>query len=476
MTRVIAAGVFASVVAALSLLACVAVSHGFVERASFKAFYCAGVAVNERRDPYLVEPLRTCEKQVAQNNRIFVESAPLPGYALGFFSLLSRFPAREAAYLLVLLLVAASALCAWCVARISGAQPVFVLLALAPLTMLNVLYGETPPLALLPICAAAYLLYRGKPVAAGVAVVFAMFQPNVGLPAVIAVFLFVPRARAAVALCAAALAAVSLGAIGVRENIEYFSAVLPVQAYSELVASDQYSASRLFYEAGVPARLSLLLADAFFIIVAASSIAIARSAYVRTRRVELLALVPSAISLIGVVYLHDLQMIFAVPAAFVVTRISSARTFKIVAATSLAMLIAVWTEAARRALLSFDVIAVAGGLYGALPAPKIRRITRAVAGAAAIAACVAALQYADRPRAIDTTTISDAAFQPTALAATAWGAFLRGTPSRTRVEILIKIPTWIALIGLALCTLELGRGRSRIVVRRRAHSPKLVQE
>jgi len=105
---------FIAVTLALAGVSLLLAYHGSVERQSFKAFYCAGVAVKERADPYRVEPLRACERRLAPSNLPdgYVEPAPLPGYAMAPFGALAMLSPRLAALLFATLLALAATLSA----------------------------------------------------------------------------------------------------------------------------------------------------------------------------------------------------------------------------------------------------------------------------------------------------------------------------------------------------------------------------
>src|SRR5580692_9602574 len=160
---------FAAVSLLVTLAAFALGARGDVGHQSFKAFYCAGVAVRERRDPYRVEPLRSCERDFEREPMPagYVEPAPLPGYVLLPFALLSKLPPKQAAELFCVLLALAAIASARCLAVALNASDTAILLAFAPLTLLNVAYGETAPLAMLAICAAAYFLSKRRWMAAG---------------------------------------------------------------------------------------------------------------------------------------------------------------------------------------------------------------------------------------------------------------------------------------------------------------------
>jgi hypothetical protein len=375
MQKVAAHGAFAVVAIAFVIVAAALARHGVVQHQSFKAFYCAGEAVRERRDPYRVEPLRSCERRVAAIDAPegYVEPAPLPGYALVPFAALAALPVRTAALLFAVLLALAAVAAAWFLAAALRTPPAAVLLAFAPLAFLNAAYGEIPPFAVLGICAAAYCLRTERWNLAGIVVCGALLQPNVGVPAALACLICVPRARRALVATTLVLAGISLAVLGVAGNAEYFGAVLPLQAGAELAASDQYSLARLLVVAGVAPDASLLVAKLAFAVMVAVGVVLAGVIAVRLRSPEAVPLIPPAAVLLGGIYVHDIQMLFALPAAlFVAARLRGplAETLGI---TALALLIAVWTQRAARAVLVLDALGVAAGVLAVASCSSARR-------------------------------------------------------------------------------------------------------
>jgi len=66
-----------------------------VTHLDFVAFYCAGETIANRANPYLQEPLSTCEHRVSLEGGAPYRTtipAPLPPYALIPFAALSRLP------------------------------------------------------------------------------------------------------------------------------------------------------------------------------------------------------------------------------------------------------------------------------------------------------------------------------------------------------------------------------------------------
>ncbi|HET9029987.1 MAG TPA: glycosyltransferase 87 family protein [Candidatus Aquilonibacter sp.] len=443
---------FLAIVAALLIASTIAIVRaGSPERQSFKAFYCAGAAVNQRADPYRVEPLRGCEQQVARGTMVpgAVEPAPLPGYALALFALLSRLPVTLAAMLFSLAIAAAGIASALLLARMTGYAAALILLALSPLLLLNVAYGETPPFALLAICASGFLIWARRPHAAGVAAACALIQPNVALPALLALLVFVPKARTSIVVSIAVLTALSAATIGVEKNVEYLRSVLPVQAWSELIASDQYSVSRVLFEAGVAPSLALRIGQLAYAVAIVLSLVLAYVVARRSQRYEAYALIPPAIALLGGVYLHDIQFIVALPAAIFVLSLSRSSAYIRFAALAALLLAVVWTQRPGRAVIAVNAAAVA-----AVASLSIRRRSmRAAIGATAIVVAfvtgsfaVRALGHAAAP---DDPPVAISAL-PSELAPFAWERYLRSDPDLTRPLYVPKLPTWAALVLLVI--------------------------
>jgi hypothetical protein len=452
MEKAAAKATFAGIALALATAALLLAHRGAVERQSFKAFYCAGAAVKDRQNPYLVEPLRSCERRVAPSALPagYVEPAPLPGYALIPFAALAMLPPKPAAEVFVLALVIAVVLAAYALAEVLPVARAGLLLAFAPLALLNVAYGEIAPIALAGICTAAYAISRRQWTAAGLAVCVALIQPNVGLPAVAAVFLFAPRSRLSIALTAATLAILSVIAVGLDRNLEYLTTVLPLMANAELVASDQYNLSHLLYAAGASSALATLLGKIWFAVAASCGVLVAGMFATRLHRPTLLPLLPPAFALLFGIYVHDIQILLALPAALAIAVQLRGRAFRTIAVIAVAILIAVWTQRIARTALVLDAAGVAGGIYAVLDGPVRRRVGGSILAALATVAGVLLLQHAQPP--VATAQILTGAFHVAATdwAPTAWAAYLRATPALMASGFWLKIPTWL---GLAVVTL-----------------------
>ncbi len=449
-------GSFVTAVVILAVLVFMLAHRGFVEHQSFKAFYCAGVAVNHGEDPYRVEPLRSCERRILTTPMPtgYVEPAPLPGYAIIPFAALAKFSPRVASEMFSVALILAAAAAAWLLGSMLPASRLAILLALTPLTLINVTLGEVAPLAMLCLCAAAFLLARSTWSAAAIAVAAAMIQPNIALPAAAAVFFFAPRARLALTVSVVVLAAASIAAIGLSRNIEYFAQVLPLHAASELVASDQYSSSRLLYVLGFSEATSLGVAKVIYAAMALIGVTIAGLIARRQKNPELLPLLPAATALFFGVFVHGIQLLLALPAALIIATRVRGKVPLILAAIAVALLVPIWGQGVSRPVVLFNALGVAGGIFAILRGALPRRIAVTALVTVAISACVFVNERLEYP------TVADVVTQPFSvksddMASLAWGRYLRATPALTTVEIGEKLPGWFGLLALILSSVTL---------------------
>ena len=116
-------------------------------------------------------------------------------------------------------LLSALIVSAWCLVRLTSLPSYVVLAALAiPFAYVNFVFAQLPPVAVAALCIAAYLLSERRFVAAGIAAACSMLEPHIGLPACVAVFLFVPASRLALAAGAGVLALASVATLGLPET------------------------------------------------------------------------------------------------------------------------------------------------------------------------------------------------------------------------------------------------------------------
>ena len=285
----------------------------------FRAFYCAGAVVADHRDPYRTEPLRRCENEArgftGGRGVPFAIPAPLPGYALAPFVLLSRLPHRLAAALFVAALLASLALAVVVLSRLCELRVETIFAAVLLEALFAVFLGQIVPLICAATVTAAFFVARGRDRAAALAASFAMLEPHLGLPVCLALFIARPRARAVLVGCGALCALLSVALLGLDANIEYVRDVLPAHALSEISNEEQYSLAYLAHLAGIGERAAGGLGTLSYFVMLAAGIAAGRIAAARTGRTALLLLVPPAFAVIGGPYMHVQQLAIAIPAA-----------------------------------------------------------------------------------------------------------------------------------------------------------------
>jgi len=385
----------------------------------FVAFYCAGAVAARGADPYRAEPLRSCERAAFARSQVpmvryLVVPGPLPGYDLAFFGAFARLvPFRLACVLWAGLLAAGVGLTVWALAAVSGLRPVFAFAALAG----SDLYASLVPGQLVPVvvCALAlcgYFLCRGAPRRAAVCACATLAEPHLGLPVVLALFLWEPAARLMIASGAAALGLLAFVFLGPASNAEYFARVLPAQAATEgLEFSRQYGLSAAVHALGVSAAASLALGTLSYLVMLALGVAVARRAARAFDSAALLAFVPAAAVLVGGAYVHIASMAAAVPLALVLcARGGALRPLAFAATAALAV--------------PWQTVITAGGFAELFP----------------------------RRGYVDPAPLLARVSDGTRLAQDAWAAWI-GTIAdrdhRTPLEIaLFKLPTWGALGAL----------------------------
>src|ERR1700681_431306 len=139
----------------------------------FRAFYCAGKVVAQGANPYLTEPLRTCEATAGPPGepavlRPVALPAPLPPYALLLFVPFALMPFPLAAACYGALLIGSMTLAGALLQRVTRMSGIVLTLVFAPITATVTFYvGQPVPLVLAALAAAALLVRNGRWAAAG---------------------------------------------------------------------------------------------------------------------------------------------------------------------------------------------------------------------------------------------------------------------------------------------------------------------
>lgn len=307
----------ATAVGTLLLLIAIWGGSGGLLRApiDFTAFRCAGLIVAQGRDPYRVEPLRKCENDaLAHVGRALpphlVVPAPLPPYALlplGAFGPLT--PPLPSAIWAICLFIAFVVTCRLVTGLMRGPPALAVAALLGADLLASLLIGQAMPLEIAFLAYAGYALHRGKHVGAAIGAALSMFEPQLGVPVVIALALWDRRARWPLAAALAVIFAVSLCPAGLGLDLEYVGQILPAQARAEgLDSAVQFSLSAQLAALGWQPATALWLGAASYVVFVALGILVGRILARRYDEPALAVFAPVAFALMGGVYAHIHQI------------------------------------------------------------------------------------------------------------------------------------------------------------------------
>jgi hypothetical protein len=284
------------------------------------AYYCGGQAMLQGADPYRLQPLLTCEQALVGPHQIEVTPVAAPGYALAPFAALAALPLQIAAPLFAFTILAAATVTAFAVSRMT---PIPFAAAFAIVifgaTCDSLLLGQPVPVAIAALTVAALQLRLGRPRRAASAAVLAMIQPQIGLPVLLVMFVFLPRTRIVLLTSGVALALLNVAVLGFSRTLEYFSA-LNIHVRAETPYVYQYSLTALLHNFGTPSDLALAIGKFSYLAGIAFSLLIVGMR--RERAVESGALVflPAVFAVTGGSYVHSQQIAVALIAAIVLLR------------------------------------------------------------------------------------------------------------------------------------------------------------
>ncbi|MGB6987369.1 MAG: glycosyltransferase 87 family protein [Candidatus Aquilonibacter sp.] len=438
----------AALVVLVAVLAFGFFSRNAIEPASFKAFYCAGQAIDNRANPYRVEPLRTCEHRVSKEAfpSYAVEPAPLPGYVLAPWAILARLPFGAAEKVYVALSVVALGAIGMGIAALTRLPLAWATLPFVAQWFLNIRYGEIPPFATAGIVLCAWALHERRWWLAALSAALVASEPHLAAPVWIALLLFATRVRMPLVVVGLALAVVDAAIGGPRQAIDYFSHVLPLQALSEVHANDQFSLTHQLALLNISDSLALLLGSVSYIVMFGIGLSAAWRLSAVTGNDDYLALAPPAFVLLGGTFVHDLQFMAALPLAVVQL---ARRQSKVVGVSALLLSIP-WASGLSRIALLVAGASAAGvaWIYSHERSVWLR------IGSACVTLVVLAAAFTLNLRPLppqleqaSTTPVISA----TAWAPTAWLAYLEATSTRSRpsaIDLERKMPIWLAMILL----------------------------
>jgi hypothetical protein len=383
----------------------------------FRAFYCAGHVVLAQANPYLVEPLRSCEISTLTPDLHWVPGlvvpAPLPPYAFPVFALLGAMPFPIAAALWAALTVAAWLRMVLLLRRLTGlgiARPLLGTLGLGLLCSLTL--GQLTPLTMWLIVEAAVALHDSDERRAAIFATFAVIEPQIGGAAWLALFVLRPGTRRTLAAGIVVLLVASVAAIGPERSLQWLTQVLPVHASSELRNPYQFSLTSVLVLAGMLPAVARVLGAFVFIAAIVVAVWAARRLEVRWREAAVIVLLPPVFAILGGPFVHEHHLAAALPMAI----FAYARTRRLEFVIALAFLSGPWLSV----IANTDLSQVREAFWAS------HRVVVAEA-------------------------------RPSALAEVAWAKYIAAyepRPSGLAFAALVKLPMWL---GVALACLPLLR-------------------
>ncbi len=418
-------------------------------------FYCAGSALDRRSSPYTYEPLHECEHRVNRGNtfrgRLFAGDpsiavpAPQPPFDFAPFAVLARAPFEEARLIEAIAILAAVALCVVALARLAIPWQLSAAALALSTAYVELATGQIVPFALLALVLCGLALARRSDALAGIAAGLTAIEPTVGVPVVLAVLLFVPRARGPVFATAAVLSACSIALVGPRGLLQYFTAVLPAHAASELHFPFQYSLTYAAAYFGVaPATARLAGAISYLLFVAAGLTLAPRLSAALGRR-ELLVFLPALCSVTGGAFLHQEELSFALPAMLVLAVAMQARA-KTAMTFALCALAIPWIPVWGAKQLFLPSLFVCAAIL-----LRLRIDLRAGFGfLCALAAVIYAFELHPPHLPVPDATAQRVVYAPSELVQREWRDYTEQRSTSDPFWFAIKLPTWVALLGALL--------------------------
>ena len=202
--------------------------------------------------------------------------------------------------------------------------------------------AQIVPFALLALVLCGLALERGRDRLAGVLAALTLIEPIVGLPVVVATFLFAPRARwsscrRGLRVCSHSACAIA----GPKGFLEYLIAVLPAHSRSELLFPFQYSLTSALATLGISPALARVAGISSYVLLLAAALVIAPRASAQLRRRALIVFVPALCCVIGGTFLHQEELCFAIPAVTLLAWETTGRQ-RAIATVALCLLAVPW--------------------------------------------------------------------------------------------------------------------------------------
>lgn len=448
----------------------------------FRAFYCAGHVVAQGADPYLVQPLLSCEKNVnadISTSNIAIP-APLPGYSLAAFAVLSFLPYVFAQFLVLAVMLGCYALAVYATSRLTGYTQIGIAAALAPVMYYLINLGQLTSILSLSLVTLAALQLRDRHyVPAAIACCMAAIEPHTALPSYLAMLIWLPQCRKALLIGAGALACISFFAIGLHGNVEYLIQVLPLHARVGAADPFQYSLTWLLHYFGVPGSLALFIGSLWYIALTGLGLFMTYRIVLRYPGEEAFVLLPPVAAMLGGSHVHIQQIAATVPGVLYLAR--RAMAFMPFVLTALLIVAIPWLTIATTVLyqgykyaavltLTAALAFVAAFSLCEIDAPK-RRALIALANVVLIVVLALGIRAVPGNQHTAPSSMKPATIAPTDYASASWEIYIQQIAGFNGTNVLLmKIPTWACLTMLLGTGFILGskRGRQREVLSRAA--------
>ena len=411
----------------------------------FRAFYCAGQAIAHGANPYLNEPLHSCEAAAGPPYEpAFLKPvalpAPLPPYALLLFVPFALLPFPVAAVCWGTLLVASMALAVALLRRVAGVSSVVLDLVFAPIAATVTFYvGQPVPLVFAALAGAALFVRRERWAAAAACGAFASIEPHVALAALAGMLVAFPRARVPVLLCGAVLAAVSVLGVGFGTAVSYVREVVPAHALAN-VYEWQFSLTSVLTSLGVAAPAAIRAGELMFAAMTLLGVLVALRLKKMTGDPAVMVIVPPAFALFGGVHVHFQQLAVAFPAVLYVY--AHYPRVRALAASGVAFAMIPWNVMGASILAGLSPLIA--GAFGALTLGRRAGLIFAVAAAGIGVSLLVLATFGLGPTEAHFVART---YPANALAELSWGDFSRVALARPSLMMQwLRIPT---IAGLA---------------------------
>lgn len=420
----------------------------------FRAFYCAAAAAAHGANPYAASAIYTCERVpmpfgLYQATPGVAVPAPLPGYALLAFVPIALLPYLTACAVWLALLLFTVFAGVRALALLLDRPDDATLWVLAPgFAIISIPFGELGTVIVAAVLWMAVALRRGAWTWAAVAGGASMILPHVALPALLAVFLFVPQMRTRLVVLAFALLALDAACGGPGVALSYLRDVLPAHARSEIGSTAQYGLTWILHGLHTSDRAAIAGGEVSYAFMTLLGLLAARVFIMRRRDPVYAALIPPAFAVLGGTFMHYTQIMIAIPAALLLFDRSGNRLARCIFAAALLLLVVPWAWA-----LGQPVLIVVYALVCGFVSARVLGWSGSAALRAALASVVltGAILFAGYHFGPGLNTHVRAVALQGGLAQSSWEQFVRSQRASTSVVWWIaKAPTWIGLLLLAL--------------------------